>query len=108
TPDLHEVLPPDYETVRVGVVYVTPRGELEALSFGFERLLLEMVKTRRAATASTSGKNRSGPISAPNSTPPTSTSTTSPAPTPNASSPPSPTPASSATPTAPPNNSSGA
>ena len=48
TPDLQEALPVNHETVRVGVIYVTPRGQIEALSFGFERLMLEMLKTRGA------------------------------------------------------------
>jgi hypothetical protein len=48
TEDLHEVLPPLYEPVRVTVIYVTPHGRIEFFGFVFERPMLEMIKMRGA------------------------------------------------------------
>lgn len=55
TEGLQEVLPAEYETVRAGVIYVNPRNEIEFLSFGFEPLMLEMLKTRGATNGRCTG-----------------------------------------------------
>jgi hypothetical protein len=48
TENLREVLPSLYQPVRAGVVYITPHGQIQYVTFTFERLMLEMIKTRGA------------------------------------------------------------
>ena len=46
TQQLQETLPSIYETVSVGLVYVTPHGQIRMMVFPFERQMLDMLKTR--------------------------------------------------------------